>query len=145
MPSTKANNAVLEIAVTALNGSPPNEGRLKGKAMMDLHKTVKPLADALAPYAAAKQAIFEDFGTLKGDGQFHVDRETKDDEGNAVPNPRWSEFKQEYEEILNEEVELDALPLPVHLLDTLEFDRKGWLALIELGVVKEEQEEDEAA
>ncbi len=145
MPSTKASNAILEMAVTALNESPPNEGRLKGKAMMDLHKIVKPLADALAPYAAAKGAMFEDFGTLQPDGRHQVPEQIEDDGGAMVPNPRWDDFKDEYTEILGAEVEFDAVPLPAYLMDLLEFDRQGWVALIEVGVVKEEQEEEAAA
>ena len=147
MSDVRVNNATLEVAVGALNASPPSDGRLKGRAMMDLYKTTRPLADALAPYLTAKQAVFAEFGTLGPDGQYHVDREITDDGGNTVPNPRWDEFKAEYEEILGEDVEFGVVPLPAYLLDILEFDPVGWAALIKIGVVSmddpaEEEEKD---
>ena len=133
-------NHLLELARDTLDASPPGGGRLRGKAMMDLHLTTKPLRDALEPFVVAKQAIFSEYGSavvINGQMMTQVPDKIDDpkNEGKQIPNPRLGAFNEEHNEILNAEVEFKAVPLPAYLLDLLEFGRAGFDALLWLGIL----------
>ena len=132
-------NFLLEQALGALENSVPGEGRLRGKLMVDLHKTKKPLVVALESYMEAKQAVLEEYGTQTPEG-FSVEAFIEvedDDKKNVIENPKWKDFADEFNELSNAETNFEPTKLPIHLLDLLEFTTQGWSALVGVGIVEE--------
>lgn len=130
-------NFLLEQALGALENSVPGEGRLKGKLMMDLHKTKKPLIMVLESYMEAKQAVLMEYGTQNMDGTVSVEAVIEQEDGEKVENPKWEAFRDEFNELSNAETNFEPTKLPVYLLDVLEFTTQGWSALVEAGIVEE--------
>jgi hypothetical protein len=84
--------------------------------LTDLAKRVKEQTEACE---ALKNELIKKYGEEK-DGQIQISFNVKNEAGEDVPNPKFLEFQNEYQNLLNEERELEYKELKLSDLGSIE-------------------------
>lgn len=75
-----------------------------------LSRAARPIADELTAYEKSRVALFEKYGEMADDGQWHVLRDSHN----------YQQFEREYFDLLGDKVQLDIQPVTIDALGQLQ-------------------------